>query len=56
MYQDKNKHDNPNKITVEVNVAKIVKYLCITSVLIVSLVLGSKVVTEVFTHKSDDLM
>ncbi len=57
MNQYVKKHENPgNKVVVEVNVTDVVKYLCITGVVIVALVLASRVLTKIFTNKSIDLM
>ena len=37
-----------NKVVVDVDVANIVKYLCITSIIIVSIVFGSKIFSKIF--------
>ena len=41
-----------NKIAVEVNVAEIVRHLCITGIIIVSIVLGSKILSRTFDRIS----
>lgn len=40
-----------NKVVVDVDVANIVKYLCITSIIIVSIVFGSKIFSKIFDNK-----
>ena len=57
MNNEVNKHGNPgNRILVEVNVANIVKYICVTSVIIVSIVLGAKVLMRIFSKESNNLL
>lgn len=45
-----------SKVVVEVNVADIVKYICITSVIIASIVFASKVLSKVLDNKLNDLL
>lgn len=48
-----NKNGNPEKkVVVEVNVANIMKYICISNVLIVAIVFGSKIFSQLFDSKS----
>lgn len=51
------KHENSRpKVAVEVNVANIVKYVCITSVIIVSIVFGCKTFSKMIDSNMFDFM
>lgn len=52
--ENKKSENVGNKVMVEVNVANIVKSVCVTSVIIVSIVFGSKLITKFLDLKSSD--
>ncbi|NMB43329.1 MAG: hypothetical protein GX995_04265 [Clostridiales bacterium] len=56
MNQDTKKTENPNtSIVVDLDVAKVVKSICVTCVIITSIVLGTRLLSKIFLNESDEL-